>query len=406
MYFFEENYMKELNEYDAIVHDVINSFELQRLKKISFLGLLNKIFPTKSYSRYDHSLGVGYLGLYLCRIKSIPKEKGLYLVLACLLHDIGHLPYSHLTERIFKIDHKKRTFDLIKKGGNGYYDVENSVNRILKRNNIDPDKIIKILKSESKIGFINSLFEIPINLDTIEAINRCAFSLGIKGLNPLQILKTFKIKKDKLVLNKDDFKLYDQFWFLKNRIYQDYIYSDENIKLEARYYFSLSNFFRNLSKSESLEKYALMHDEEFIATMFNSDLNHKMKIILENIFHEHKENIEELKVVKTPSFGRRTLKIFNDFIIQRLKDKYPDLEVFDQRILRKFKIESTMDFYIENSKNDWLFRRYIIEKYAVFICLLSESLERKKITFYIPEFKIPRMIKHKFSDIKEFFHDI
>lgn len=406
MYFLERNYIRKLVEYDPIVSDIIESFELQRLKKISFLGLLDKIFPTKNFSRYDHSLGVGYLGLFFCKNNSLSKTEGLYLIIACLLHDIGHLPYSHLTERIFDIDHKKRTYNLIRKGGNGYYNEENSVNNILKKNGIDPGRIIDILKSRSKYPFFNSLFDIPINLDTIEAINRCAFSLGIKNLDPLKIVETFKIKDGELVFNKNEFKLYDEFWSLKNRVYQNYIYSDENVKLEARYYYSLKNFFKNLKKNGNIEKYAIMHDDEFITFLFNSNINSKMRIILENIFNDHKKNPKELKVIRTNSFGKRNLKMLNDIIIMRLKNKFPDLEVFDRRSIRRFTINNTLDFYVENSKKELLFSRYRIEKYTIFVCLLSESLEKKRITIYIPDLDEQRFVKNKFSDIKEFFHDI
>jgi len=86
----------------------------QRLRNITQLGLAYLIFPSLSYSRFEHSLGVlGRLNQILNKLKennyrvyeddTIAKTIKKYetsVRLAALLHDLGHTLFSHCSERI------------------------------------------------------------------------------------------------------------------------------------------------------------------------------------------------------------------------------------------------------------------------------------------------------------------
>jgi hypothetical protein len=93
---------------------IIDTNLYQRLRKIKQLGLAHYIFPTLSYSRFEHSIGVlGRLNQILNKLienheneneefdlrKIIAKHIDA-IRLAALLHDIGHCLFSHCSERI------------------------------------------------------------------------------------------------------------------------------------------------------------------------------------------------------------------------------------------------------------------------------------------------------------------
>jgi len=79
-----------------------------KLHKISQLGLKSRWLDIDegSHTRYQHSLGVMKIASYLydaiTRKESIgnPYERQ-FLRIAALMHDIGHLPFSHLIESVF-----------------------------------------------------------------------------------------------------------------------------------------------------------------------------------------------------------------------------------------------------------------------------------------------------------------
>lgn len=91
---------------------IVTSELFNRMRNISQLGTIQYIFPGANHSRYSHSLGVYHLGSRLAnKIKyHISSDKCFNLknadeslwnvientfLAACLLHDIGHLPFSH-----------------------------------------------------------------------------------------------------------------------------------------------------------------------------------------------------------------------------------------------------------------------------------------------------------------------
>lgn len=90
-----------------IEHRVIDTASFQRLRNLKQLGMAQVTYPNATHTRFAHSIGV--LGI-MQKITRVARES-LHLnetdvediCLAGLLHDIGHYPYSHLMERIDKV---------------------------------------------------------------------------------------------------------------------------------------------------------------------------------------------------------------------------------------------------------------------------------------------------------------
>lgn len=90
----------------------INSPFLQRLRQIHQVGTASLVFPSANHSRFEHSLGVTVVATKLMeslriRHRELFSDDGewtrfLYEVrLAAILHDIGHGPFSHVSETLF-----------------------------------------------------------------------------------------------------------------------------------------------------------------------------------------------------------------------------------------------------------------------------------------------------------------
>lgn len=90
------------------VRALIDTSEFRRLAHISQLGLVSLVYPAANHTRFEHSLGVYRLALcYLRRLASDPRftdvvkrEDGELLMVAALLHDLGHWPFCHPIEDI------------------------------------------------------------------------------------------------------------------------------------------------------------------------------------------------------------------------------------------------------------------------------------------------------------------
>ncbi|XP_055609657.1 deoxynucleoside triphosphate triphosphohydrolase SAMHD1 [Uranotaenia lowii] len=90
--------------YPPFVREVVDTCEFQRLRNLKQLGTSTKVFPCATHTRFEHCLGVCHLAGKL--LKTLEKNSGVQVsnihrkcvVLAALLHDVGHGPFSHMWE--------------------------------------------------------------------------------------------------------------------------------------------------------------------------------------------------------------------------------------------------------------------------------------------------------------------
>jgi uncharacterized protein len=88
------------------VRSLLDTREFQRLTRISQLGLAARVYPGATHTRFEHSLGVYHNALLYLRqlagderfARSVDRHQGEVLIVAALLHDIGHWPFCHPIE--------------------------------------------------------------------------------------------------------------------------------------------------------------------------------------------------------------------------------------------------------------------------------------------------------------------
>ena len=112
-------------ELDLVSGRLVDCPLFQRLRSISQLGFSYLTYPTARHSRFEHSLGVYYVvnrllesfeveaarfsGVTSDKPVRIEKPDSQLLLHAALLHDIGHAPNSHATEKIYELYQEDRT---------------------------------------------------------------------------------------------------------------------------------------------------------------------------------------------------------------------------------------------------------------------------------------------------------
>lgn len=94
---------------DAAVWALLNTPEMQRLRRIRQLGVSEFTFPGATHSRLGHSIGVFHNAQRLVRLlrrqiapEDWDKDRADIAVFAALLHDVGHGPFSHAFEQVQK----------------------------------------------------------------------------------------------------------------------------------------------------------------------------------------------------------------------------------------------------------------------------------------------------------------
>ncbi|MCJ7607979.1 MAG: HD domain-containing protein, partial [Thermoplasmata archaeon] len=96
---------------DSVFLRLIESTELQRLHSVHQLGLAYLVYPGANHSRFEHSLGTFYVAGRMCSSLRLDPGESDLVRCAALLHDIGHLPYSHTFEVVlqeqFGINHEE-----------------------------------------------------------------------------------------------------------------------------------------------------------------------------------------------------------------------------------------------------------------------------------------------------------
>ncbi|MCL5433036.1 MAG: HD domain-containing protein [Patescibacteria group bacterium] len=112
-----------------VLIELIKSEPLQRLKKINQMGMPSKYYHLKSYSRFDHSIGVLLL---LKKLNASEEEQ-----VAGLLHDISHTAFSHVVDWVVGDGHKEE----FQNDQHERFLIKSEVSKILKKYGYDPKQV-------------------------------------------------------------------------------------------------------------------------------------------------------------------------------------------------------------------------------------------------------------------------
>jgi len=80
---------------------IINSSIFQRLRRIKQLAMAYLVYPGANHTRFKHSLGVFHIASSMAKKMRNPDRERL-VRFASLLHDVGHGPFSHVSEEILE----------------------------------------------------------------------------------------------------------------------------------------------------------------------------------------------------------------------------------------------------------------------------------------------------------------
>ncbi|WP_342252726.1 HD domain-containing protein [Spiroplasma endosymbiont of Amphibalanus improvisus] len=176
---------------DPVAIEIINSSEFQRLRNISQLANIQLAFPSATHTRFSHCLGVYHLikkitstKVFLNFYKNKPRQL-LITRVAGLLHDIGHGPFSHTFEIVYKITNVAYTHENYSRMI--IQSKDSNINKILKKYNFTNDEIDQMCKmiegNSENDNILSSLVSSQLDMDRLDYLLRDGYHTGVNYSN-------------------------------------------------------------------------------------------------------------------------------------------------------------------------------------------------------------------------------
>ena len=178
-----------------VIWNCLDSKEFQRLRRIRQLGGDFQVYPTAEHSRFFHSLGVyEIVRRMVTEIKSLCVELTEYekvcVMLAGLLHDVGHGPFSHAFEHVTNHSHEEYTAKIIL-GNTELNSILRAVSKKL------PEDIVSIIQHTHENDILNQIVSGQLDADRMDYLLRDSyFTATSYGQFDLErILRTMRVRK-------------------------------------------------------------------------------------------------------------------------------------------------------------------------------------------------------------------
>ena len=197
-----------------LIFDLIEHRYFQRLRRISQMGLSYLVYPGAHHTRFHHAIGCMHLmtrAVHALRFKGvlISAEEEQALLIAILLHDIGHGPFSHAMEHsiVNGISHEHislRFMELLNEEFRGELDLA-----------------ILIFKGEYHRKFMNQLISSQLDMDRADYLKRDSFYTGVSegNINTERIITMLNVVDDQLVVEEKGIYSVEKFLLARRLMY-------------------------------------------------------------------------------------------------------------------------------------------------------------------------------------------
>lgn len=185
-----------------VIWDCINAREFQRLRRIHQLGGDFQVYHTAEHTRFSHSLGVYEIVRRMVEeieelSRSLSEYEKCAAMLAGLLHDLGHGPFSHAFEAVSACHHEQFTQRILLE--------DSEIHRILSAADVRlPQDVADIIGYRYKNDLLNQLVSGQLDADRMDYLLRDAYFTGTSygTFDMERILRTIRIQDAHLAVKE------------------------------------------------------------------------------------------------------------------------------------------------------------------------------------------------------------
>jgi hypothetical protein len=204
---------------------VLDSPQMQRLRFVRQLGTTYLTFPSAHHSRFEHSLGTYFLTKEICQ-RIIEDEEDLrHVILAGLLHDVGHSAFSHVSEpvvrRITGKSHEEIGIDKVRNG---------PLAEILEKQGYSVKKTCDLLAEKNRLG---AVVWGDLGTDRIDYLLRDSYFCGVyfSGIDAQRLTKVMKISPEGLVIPYKDVSAVAESLLVSRHLMKTSIYTHHSVRI-------------------------------------------------------------------------------------------------------------------------------------------------------------------------------
>lgn len=171
---------------EQVVPELLQSTEVQRLRRVRQLGLTSLSYPGADHTRFSHSIGAAHvMTRFLRRLRGlhdelpywqrVTTERARESLAAALLHDLGHGPFSHLFESALGVGptHEDWTSRIL-------LDPDTDVHRILSRFDASlPRRVADLVHGRHEVRFLAGVVSGTFDVDRCDYLLRDAHFTGV-----------------------------------------------------------------------------------------------------------------------------------------------------------------------------------------------------------------------------------
>ena len=168
---------------------LMDAGEFQRLRGVKQLGMTYLVYPGANHTRFEHALGTMHITGEFCKAMGLGEAESAKLRAAALLHDVGHLAFSHEGEaalsNLLGGNHEDLGARKILKG---------EIAEVLTDEGLSPREIVALMRGEGRGHVISG----DVGADRIDYLLRDAHYTGVAYgvIDAQRIIRTARLGRN------------------------------------------------------------------------------------------------------------------------------------------------------------------------------------------------------------------